>query len=207
MSLVIFVVFVVESVGRAYASRLRPAYDDRSALHRRPQGQHSCAGTVREPGRDDDRILRLLHLCDGGGARVSGCSFPRRIRARPFWRPWRRSRSRSWRGRSGRRIRTFRRSHRTQDHTRRGTAHDGFSTVVIGLLPTYETIGIAAPALLALCRFGQGLDLAASGAAPCSWRWRTRRPGNAHGAECFRSWAPRSGSSFRAPCFSRCRAG
>ena len=35
----------------------------------------------------------------------------------------------------------------------------GVSTVVIGLLPTYETIGIAAPTLLALCRFGQGLGL------------------------------------------------
>ena len=35
----------------------------------------------------------------------------------------------------------------------------GLSTVIIGMLPTYETIGIAAPALLALCRFGQGLGL------------------------------------------------
>ena len=35
----------------------------------------------------------------------------------------------------------------------------GFSTVAIGLLPTYESIGVAAPALLALCRFGQGLGL------------------------------------------------
>jgi metabolite-proton symporter len=35
----------------------------------------------------------------------------------------------------------------------------GVSTVSIGLLPTYDTIGIAAPALLALCRFGQGLGL------------------------------------------------
>ena len=35
----------------------------------------------------------------------------------------------------------------------------GVSTVTIGILPTYETIGIAAPALLALCRFGQGLGL------------------------------------------------
>ena len=35
----------------------------------------------------------------------------------------------------------------------------GMSTVGIGLLPTYDTIGIAAPLLLALCRFGQGLGL------------------------------------------------
>jgi metabolite-proton symporter len=35
----------------------------------------------------------------------------------------------------------------------------GLSTVAIGVLPTYESIGLAAPALLALCRFGQGLGL------------------------------------------------
>lgn len=35
----------------------------------------------------------------------------------------------------------------------------GVSTVVIGLLPTYQTIGIYAPLLLALARFGQGLGL------------------------------------------------
>ncbi|HYR25181.1 MAG TPA: MFS transporter [Aquabacterium sp.] len=35
----------------------------------------------------------------------------------------------------------------------------GLSTVVIGLLPTYATIGTAAPLLLALCRFGQGFGL------------------------------------------------
>ena len=35
----------------------------------------------------------------------------------------------------------------------------GLSTVAIGALPTYETIGVAAPLLLALCRFGQGLGL------------------------------------------------
>jgi metabolite-proton symporter len=35
----------------------------------------------------------------------------------------------------------------------------GVSTVAIGALPPYDTIGVAAPALLALCRFGQGLGL------------------------------------------------
>ena len=35
----------------------------------------------------------------------------------------------------------------------------GISTVSIGLLPTYEHIGIAAPLLLALCRLGHGLGL------------------------------------------------
>ncbi len=35
----------------------------------------------------------------------------------------------------------------------------GISTVMIGMLPTYASIGVAAPLLLALCRFGQGLGL------------------------------------------------
>ncbi len=35
----------------------------------------------------------------------------------------------------------------------------GLSTFVIGTLPGYATLGIAAPILLALCRFGQGIGL------------------------------------------------
>jgi metabolite-proton symporter len=35
----------------------------------------------------------------------------------------------------------------------------GLSTFAIGVLPTYHAIGLAAPLLLALCRFGQGIGL------------------------------------------------
>src|ERR1700729_3781633 len=35
----------------------------------------------------------------------------------------------------------------------------GLSTFAIGALPTYHAIGLAAPLLLALCRFGQGIGL------------------------------------------------
>ena len=35
----------------------------------------------------------------------------------------------------------------------------GLSTFIIGTLPAYHAIGIAAPLLLALCRFGQGIGL------------------------------------------------
>lgn len=35
----------------------------------------------------------------------------------------------------------------------------GISTVAIGFLPTYQSIGIVAPLLLMLCRFGQGIGL------------------------------------------------
>ena len=35
----------------------------------------------------------------------------------------------------------------------------GLSTFLIGVLPGYGTLGIAAPVLLALCRFGQGIGL------------------------------------------------
>jgi len=35
----------------------------------------------------------------------------------------------------------------------------GISTVIVGLLPSYGQIGVLAPLLLALCRFGQGLGL------------------------------------------------
>jgi MFS family permease len=44
----------------------------------------------------------------------------------------------------------------------------GVSTVIIGLLPTYEQIGVIAPLLLALCRFGQGFGLGGELGRCCS---------------------------------------
>lgn len=35
----------------------------------------------------------------------------------------------------------------------------GLSTIAIGMLPTYHAVGVVAPLLLALCRFGQGFGL------------------------------------------------
>lgn len=67
----------------------------------------------------------------------------------------------------------------------------GLSTVAIGLLPSYAQIGVFAPALLALCRFGQGLGLGASGAGPCCLPPKMRRPASACGTACFRSWVRR----------------
>ena len=71
----------------------------------------------------------------------------------------------------------------------------GISTVVIGLLPGYETIGIFAPLLLALARFGQGLGLAVNGAAQRCWRRKMRHRANARCTDHFRSWARLSVSS------------
>ena len=71
----------------------------------------------------------------------------------------------------------------------------GLSTVTIGVLPTYQTIGFAAPLLLALCRFGQGLGLVASGAVLCSWQSRMRRRPNVLGTACFRNSVRPSASS------------
>lgn len=73
----------------------------------------------------------------------------------------------------------------------------GVSTVLIGLLPTYAQIGVFAPALLALCRFGQGLGLGGEWGGACCWRPRTRRRASAPGTACSRSSARRWASCCR----------
>ncbi|GHM22685.1 hypothetical protein EBZU44_12290 [Enterobacter cloacae] len=73
----------------------------------------------------------------------------------------------------------------------------GISTVAIGLLPTYETIGILAPVLLALARFGQGRGWAGNGAARRCWRPRTPRRVSVPCMALSHSWVRRLASSSR----------
>ncbi len=53
----------------------------------------------------------------------------------------------------------------------------GTCTVLIGLLPTYETIGLAAPILLTLLRIGQGIGVGGEwgGSVLMSMEWGTRK--------------------------------
>ena len=71
----------------------------------------------------------------------------------------------------------------------------GLSTVIIGMLPTYASIGTLAPLLLALCRSARAWAWAANGAARCCWQPRMRHPASAPGTACSRNWARRSASS------------
>lgn len=53
----------------------------------------------------------------------------------------------------------------------------GVATVIIGLLPTYEAVGIAAPAFLALMRFCQGLGLGGEWSGASLLAGENSRPG------------------------------
>lgn len=72
----------------------------------------------------------------------------------------------------------------------------GISTVIIGLLPGYESIGILAPLLLALARFGQGLGLGVNGVARRCWRPKMRHRVSGHCMALSRSWARPLASSL-----------
>ena len=68
----------------------------------------------------------------------------------------------------------------------------GIATFAIGLLPTYAQIGVAAPALLAVLRFSQGLALGGEWSGAALLATETARPGK-------RGWAamwPQLGAPF-----------
>jgi MFS family permease len=71
----------------------------------------------------------------------------------------------------------------------------GISTVVIGLLPGYESIGILAPMLLALARFGQGLGLGGEWGGAALLATENALRANARCTALSRSWARLSASS------------
>jgi MFS family permease len=78
----------------------------------------------------------------------------------------------------------------------------GMSTVVIGLLPTYESIGLLAPVLLALCRFGQGLGLGGEWGGAVLLAIENAPTKSARRTACSPSWANRS--AFCCPALASC---
>jgi hypothetical protein len=60
----------------------------------------------------------------------------------------------------------------------------GLSTFAIGALPAYHSIGIAAPLLLALCRFGQGIGLGGEWGGAVLLAVETPHPTGVHFTAC-----------------------
>ena len=83
----------------------------------------------------------------------------------------------------------------------------GISTVAIGTLPTYRSIGIAARCCWRFAVSGRGWASAESGAGRCCWPLRMRRRTGAPGTACFRSLARRSAFCFRGVLFCCSLAG
>lgn len=68
--------------------------------------------------------------------------------------------------------------------------------MVIGLLPGYATIGIFAPLLLALARFGQGLGLGGEWGGAALLATENAHRANVHCMAPSHSWAHRLASSL-----------
>lgn len=76
----------------------------------------------------------------------------------------------------------------------------GVSTTLIGVLPGYDSIGVWAPILLCLLRFGRAWAWVANGEAQHCWPPRTHRRANVPGSACSRSLAHRSASWLPTAC-------
>ncbi len=143
----------------------KETHDEQSRVGSRPAPDRQCppGGGVRLPGQHA-RVLRLLHLRIRGSLVFGHIFFPRWWRdrdpavdqhprvayvARPLG-------AVLW-GTLGRPVRPAQRAAGVP-------AHDGHLTFVIGCLPTYDQIGMAAPVILVLLRLLQGLS--AGGESP-----------------------------------------
>ena len=73
----------------------------------------------------------------------------------------------------------------------------GLATFLIGCLPGYASIGVAAPVLLAVLRFVQGFGLGESGAGRSCWRPSTPPAAGAASTRASRRWGRPRGSWWR----------
>ena len=73
----------------------------------------------------------------------------------------------------------------------------GLATFLIGCLPGYASIGVAAPVLLVVLRFVQGFGLGGSGAGRYCWPRSTPPAAGAASTRASRRWARLPGSSWR----------
>ena len=69
----------------------------------------------------------------------------------------------------------------------------GIATLLIGFLPGYATLGIAAPLILVLLHLCPGLGVGGSGAAQSCWPWSMATGAIAASGQAGRRWAYRSG--------------
>ena len=87
----------------------------------------------------------------------------------------------------------------------------GLSTVAVGLLPTYRSVGVAASVLLALCRFGQGIGLGGEWGGAVLLATENAPPGKrawyGHVLQASTGLERRALLFFRAPSFLRSRTG
>ena len=170
--------------------------------------QHARPGAVRQPDRHHHRVLRLLHLRDGGGAGLSdavlsgvgsGVGDARLagdVRDRLSRPP----------DRLGA-VRALRRSRRPQDDAGRGAADDGGVDGGDRRCCRRTRRSASPRRCCSRCAAsGRASASAASGAVRCCSRSRTRRRASAPGTACSRSSARRSASSSPAASSCCCRA-